>query len=790
MRHVFRRLTAGITAVTVAVSIIMIPGCSKKGDAQGGNESASWYEYTRLDIQDVIDYSEYAAGTTSSKLIGVVGDRILVAFFGSEQSHGTPLSTYNEKIKLIAYDKTGNNPEVLSLDELMDEQLQEISGSGRFVDYITVEGDRIRIDMTVSSSRSSGYYYVYYDPATELFSELTQKNSYSEGVTNGYTYVSSKCDGYGVSVKMIYSDISSDYDELAVSVLDPDGQTTVLSVTELDSRFTYCSVGSLFRLSENMMLLELLDYEGSRFVQVDLASKALSVYSGDVSVLDTVYYNNGQYVEGIGNIISTGFDLKLVDLEAGSISDYFDYNCCNLNMALMNYLDIDHIDSDIIVMSGTPVLTNDIYDVTRQDLLIYVLTRSDADPNEGKQIIRAAALSGIDYVAAEGICRFNEQSTTHRIIVDPKYNMYSAGYNTPNSGADISAESLTYNSLMMDIMNGDGPDIIFDAYGLTQLCNDQYLMDLSDIALPDDAFMNVFDSAVTDGKLYIVPLAFDLHGIFGRRSDMETERAGFTFDQYDEFVHGVCNGSDPTAMTSEDFFINCLKLSGITDYRSDEFWEIAEYSRDRYLESVTDHDDAEDSYRPYTSVVPGIVYAELDHPFWLIDAFGADFDDLVLTALPSSDGRGSDLLITDSVAISAGTEYTEQCREFVELLLSPEVQGSYTLGDGNPISHSGVETVVSETAESYNRYMEYLDSIGMSSLAGGMGFTEDEMDPNTFISVYESMIDSCSGAPCLDSEQEIIIREEMGAYFAGQKTPDEIADLIENRLATMANERG
>jgi len=55
---------------------------------------------------------------------------------------------------------------------------------------------------------------------------------------------------------------------------------------------------------------------------------------------------------------------------------------------------------------------------------------------------------------------------------------------------------------------------------------------------------------------------------------------------------------------------------------------------------------------------------------------------------------------------------------------------------------------------------------------------------------YKKMVESCSVTPSMDTEITIIIFEEIPAYFAGQKSFDDVIKLINNRATTYLNERG
>ncbi len=58
------------------------------------------------------------------------------------------------------------------------------------------------------------------------------------------------------------------------------------------------------------------------------------------------------------------------------------------------------------------------------------------------------------------------------------------------------------------------------------------------------------------------------------------------------------------------------------------------------------------------------------------------------------------------------------------------------------------------------------------------------------IKYYESLIETGDHLPYSDSAVMLIIREEFQPYLAGQKSIDDVIDIIENRVATAKKERG
>ena len=69
-----------------------------------------------------------------------------------------------------------------------------------------------------------------------------------------------------------------------------------------------------------------------------------------------------------------------------------------------------------------------------------------------------------------------------------------------------------------------------------------------------------------------------------------------------------------------------------------------------------------------------------------------------------------------------------------------------------------------------------------------MGYPFCEVDKNA-VSDYEQMLRSCSVIGEEDAAITIIVKEEMPAYFTGQKSLDDVIKIINDRARTYVNER-
>ena len=90
--------------------------------------------------------------------------------------------------------------------------------------------------------------------------------------------------------------------------------------------------------------------------------------------------------------------------------------------------------------------------------------------------------------------------------------------------------------------------------------------------------------------------------------------------------------------------------------------------------------------------------------------------------------------------------------------------------------------------DEYNKSVSDWNLLGLEARAL-YGSHMTELDYSV-VDDYENMIRSCSSISHTDPAVTVIVREEIPAYFAGQKTIEEVIDIVENRVQTFLDERG
>ena len=140
-----------------------------------------------------------------------------------------------------------------------------------------------------------------------------------------------------------------------------------------------------------------------------------------------------------------------------------------------------------------------------------------------------------------------------------------------------------------------------------------------------------------------------------------------------------------------------------------------------------------------------------------------------------------------SVAISAQAYDVDACAEFVKMLISDEVQEELGKSGSFTLNREVFERVGREAVDYFNENpidgMYYGPGYGMDIPQNRIKFTYDQVDD------LEKTIESCSKTNTQDASINVILVEEMPAYFSGQKDLDEVVKIAQDRVQKVLDER-
>ena len=541
------------------------------------------------------------------------------------------------------------------------------------------------------------------------------------------------------------------------------------------------------------------------FFEVDIkAEKAVEVDGKDYDWIDFKTIANGFGGKDEQSYFSTSVGISKIDTKNKKVEEFFNYNACPINKELLSNTEIADCSEDGIVLLGGRFSAFSLVDSSKPDFDIFVITKASENPNAGKTVLELYATNGyVDQTVGEAIIRFNETNKDYFIEVTGRYTADGI-YNRQltESEDDVTNVMLQNNlslndKLAMDIMNGVGPDILIISDDMGRLNNPNNLADLSKYLGDLDTekyFMNVFNAAKTDGKLYQLPITFRIEGIQTDSANAGASGLGFTTKEYEEFLYGPLNGYDLNQSGQAYYFATLFNsmsdkfiINGKVDFSGPEFAELAEFVKNNVQEKAPSM-DSEEMYLEKRNQNDRIARLTTYGSFTMYLAGVNELQGArAILGIPSADGRGPLLCSDLSVAVSSQAVNIDACAEFAKILLSDEIQ--YKFAESNRFivsrdAYKKVSNLVIDYCNSPRANNEFsINHFTYEPIKNRMKFTEDDM---TYL---ENIILSCTHFDSSDAAINIILIEEMPPYFVGQKDLKSVIKIAQDRAQKVLNER-
>lgn len=793
MKKLTRIAAAGL-ALTMLIP--MFTGCKKRGNGDTISADDPWFNMTSVVIGADIDYSQYSYG--SYQFAGTYEDKFVYRFSGElpmPSDFDYERDDYNqyrvEKIELVDI-----NGDILTSINLMDvfnnferDRMPYISGvfkgsQGYYVDLVYYNYD--------TNEQIKYRAYIDFESGTIGTPEQLPPEDYVAALTaEGASEESSVRIGEYTIRKFWINDEQGGVTSYVLEAVDESGNANEFDLRTIFPSANVWDIHTIIDIGDNRALVcAMSDYgeDGNNlYFVIDFNTMTLTQDHSDMNWLSEDYYNISS-VEGLGSVVKNADGIYKINYDNRSLDPVFLFNNSNANMYEVGNFNPVLVTEDRVILTGyayTPMTDTN----TNADAKICVFERADSNPNVGKTVIDAASVSSYSYAICNAVCEFNESNPDYFIRLNSDY---SVGYTPDEVQSENTAMELG-NQLAIDIMSGTGPDLIINGQQFGMLNDDDYLIDLRSFVdenfTSDKYFTNVFDAASEDdGKLYQVPLSFSISGIVTDSSNAEPGQVGFTFEQYGEFVSGPCNGTDPIGKGRLDFFINSLNCmwdqfitDGTVTCDTEAFRALADFANTSVNDVLEDSED-EGTTSEISSQVVSIAN--------IVSYFNAVGDGRhTLLGIPTYDGRGPIMQGSDAVAISAQSDSVEGCKVFVTSLLGDSSQEIFALQAGIPVNRTAFESAGSTYIRRQNENIRRLLANESEAWLRENGINTDLMDESS-IDQLVSVIEDLTGWYTNDGSINSIIREEMPAFFEGQKTLDQIIPVMEDRIQTILNERG
>lgn len=548
-----------------------------------------------------------------------------------------------------------------------------------------------------------------------------------------------------------------------------------------------------------------LESDGSKFTKLDTASESLmdvyNVFSGEGS---TFYYQD-----------SSG--LRSFDITTGETKEVINWLNSDINS--------NRISSVAYIGDGKFLISENNRDYSSMNISIL----SPAGEVVEKYIIRLASVWLNDGLK-DAIIDFNRKNEEYRItFVD--YSQY-------NTNDDYNAGTTRLNN---DIIAGNIPDIIdmsgldFDTYASKGILADiGKLMDADSTFNRSEYLENILKATEYKGKLLSIIPNYSIQSYAVKEENIGGNKSSWTMADLAALREKFPNAEIMSSVSrSEVLSIFCNTAiknyidteTGKCNFNSDEFYKFLELTKEFPEEVNYDYSTEDDwklresAFRENRVLIDQFYIYSYDR---ILSEYNNAGGPVSIVGFPVPTGTGNTIIPSMEIALSASSPYTDVCWQLIKYLLSSEYQdsaGNYMLSirkdkleamaqkaiEDSKNNSSGdlivYETAYYGSAETTNETV----SVDTDTATDNVTIDDQIQDGNDnynqnskYTELTQDMIDRVNAAIEATtivnrysdtSDYYKIIEEEAGAFFAGQKSVQEVAGNIQSRIQLIVQER-
>lgn len=758
LSYIKRRMSLVIMAVLAAA--LMACGSKETKDVKMGETDAYVYvpEFHTLDIEE---------GTSINQL-KIHGDRLYYTSYIYDESTQT-----SENVFICRSLNDLKNSEMLNLNPEMPEGFTSSIGeftfdaegnlySIRHVSPVYVEGMEYKESdyKTFLVKYTADFQEVWSVDLAEVF---TEENNYVQSlVTGGENKI------YLSGNNVIY-------------VMDDSGTLVKTIPTNTDW------INGMTATSDGRVFIVQYGNSGMEIVEVDTAKDILGETLQGIP--DT---NNELHAGQNGTFLVGGYSkLYEYDLNAKEATEVLDW--VESNIYGNSVQDIS------MLADGRLAVFCDNYEGTPE---IVFLTKTESAKVPEKKVLTLGTLYGSNSSLQEAVVDFNKKNTEYSIKIKEYID------ETAEWTEDTYSDAIT--RFHADLAGGDCPDLIdLSIVNLKNIASKGVLEDLtpylksSETANIDDFVPSVLNAYNLNGIQTTVPTYFTVNTLLGRAS-VVGEEPGWTIEEMTALAKANPDARLMHGMTKESALQTCLL------YASDSFidYENGTYSFDNpefihFLE-FADCFDLEYKYNEEESFPTMLQEGKVllsNASFSDVHAYQMYYlmfeeDGVTPIGYPTSDGKPGVFLSGNEIyGISAQSENKDAAWQFLESVLSGQMT-SY--GWGFPSRKEQLEEMFKEACEP-----EYQRDENGEILTDEEGkFLEYPKTTwgydNWEVEIYAATQEEIEGIrhlieiarPLSQESEEIyaIIGEEAAPFFAGQKSAEEVAKIIQSRVKIYVSE--
>ncbi|MBQ9135437.1 MAG: extracellular solute-binding protein [Lachnospiraceae bacterium] len=497
-----------------------------------------------------------------------------------------------------------------------------------------------------------------------------------------------------------------------------------------------------------------------------------------------------------GILLHNDTGLYEYDMESKTYEEVLKWLSCDMNP--------DYIEAVSCMENGDYLVY--INDWGTGEASLVILKKTDASEVVEKETITLACLSQSQALQS-AVVNFNKTNEQYRIeIVDY---MASIDWSSADAETEYQDAITRFNS---DIIAGTAADMFYTGdIDMEMLAVKGAIEDLtpylenSQIVDREDLFEKVLDAYTVNGILCGIPNSFTVNTLAGRTSEVGTE-SGWTLEEMMEYAKEYPDADILPEANKLAILYYCMLFdfdswvnweAGECYFDTPEFKQVLEFANS-YEDAVLSVDDSNSlpiQLRNHEVLLYTMDLSEPDS--WQIaeEIFG---EEITAIGFPSSSTNGVMVMGNETISISSASDNKEAAWSFIESMLTEEAQADDMFRWGFPIRISAYEELMAQAMEPNYLYSPdgeiVLDDNGepveMSNYSYGWG--DFQMDVYS-VSQEEAdktleTINRIDGVFNYNEQLMAILEEETAPYFEGQKTVDEVADIIQSRVQIYVSE--
>lgn len=524
----------------------------------------------------------------------------------------------------------------------------------------------------------------------------------------------------------------------------------------------------------------------------------------------------------------TKFYMQSYDIESGNTGEQTEITFSN------NFNVNQGVNSDLLLTNNMGVYTWNVGDAEPKMLMSYVNSDLPTNNMQYLQIIddqhfvavyndinnwetklayftyidpadipdREVLVLGGEYFSSDlksRVIDFNKTNDRYRITLKD-YSIY-------NTNDDWNAGHTRLNN---DITSGQMPDIMVmnDISSYSNYVSKGVLADVGKLLEADEELgkleylQNVRDAFSIGGKLYAVVPSFNVRTMIAKKS-LVGEPEVWTMADVEAVLATMPEGATAFGDMMRDSYLFYVMSyagqdfvdleTGKCNFNSQSFIEMLEYAKtlpteypEDYWENY-DYSSYQSQYRENRSLLCDMYMSNIQDAKMTIK--GLMGEEITFVGFPTAEGSGSTLSAGNyTFVLSARSKHLDGAWAFVRQFLTPEFQSGDGLYDMPVLKSAFLEKAKTATERPYwtdeDGNKEYYDDTWYINGEEIVlePFTQQEVD-----AICE-FIYSVNRTPYYNEDITNIITEEAAAFFEGQKSVQDVVDIIQSRAQVFVNE--